>query len=56
MICDNCGYCIKRVTEKGRHISCRILNKELMESNISDNRCVVWTPKKVKKRRKKQSE
>ena len=53
MICDDCGYCIKRVTEKGRNISCYILDKELMETNILFNHCVVWTPKKVKKRRKK---
>ncbi len=53
MVCDGCEYCIKRVTEKGRNISCYILDKQLMESNILNNHCVVWTPKKVKKRKKR---
>lgn len=53
MICDDCGYCVKRVTEKRRNISCIVLNKQEMEDNILNNRCVIWTPKKVKKRRKK---
>ena len=53
MICDDCRYCIKRVTEKGRNISCSILDKPSMELNISYNHCVVWTPKKVKKRKKR---
>lgn len=52
MICDDCGYCIKRVTEKGPNISCIVLDKEFMERSISNNRCVTWTPKKTKKRRK----
>jgi len=53
MICDDCGYCIKIATEKGRDISCRILDKQEMEHSISSNRCVIWTPKKIKKRRKR---
>ncbi len=56
MICDDCGYCVKRVTEKGRSISCKILGEQLkdyMERNILENHCVSWTPKKVKKRRKR---
>lgn len=53
MICDDCGYCSKIVTEKGRDVSCRVLNKELMEDSISHNHCVIWRPKKIKKRRKK---
>ena len=53
MICDNCGYCTKYITEKGRNISCKILDKQEMEHNILNNRCVIWTPKKVKKRRKR---
>ena len=53
MICVDCGYCIKRVTEKGRDISCIVLDKQQMEHNILENHCVVWTPKKVKKRRKR---
>ena len=52
MICDDCGYCTKRVTEKGRIVSCAILDKQEMERNISNNRCIIWTPKKTKKRRK----
>lgn len=56
MICDDCGYCIKRVTEKGRTITCKILGEKLkymMEDSILENHCVSWTPKKVKKRRKR---
>lgn len=53
MICDDCGYCVRYVTEKGRNISCNILDKHQMEHNILNNHCVVWTPKKVKKRRKR---
>jgi len=52
MICDDCGYCKKRATEKGQNISCIILDKEFMERSISNNHCVTWIPKKVKKRRK----
>ena len=52
MICDDCVYCIKRVTEKGCDISCVVLDKQLMKYNILNNRCVSWTPKKIKKRRK----
>lgn len=56
MICDDCKYCVKRVTEKGRTITCIILGeklKDIMENNIKWNHCVIWTPKKVKKRRKR---
>ena len=53
MICDDCGYCSKIVTEKGRVVSCRVLDKEMMEYNISHDRCIIWRPKKIKKRRKK---
>ena len=53
MICDDCGYCTKILTEKGRNISCRIVDKRQMEYNILNNRCITWTPKKIKKRRKK---
>jgi hypothetical protein len=57
MICDDCGYCVKRITEKGRTITCKILGDEklkyMMETNILENHCVSWTPKKDKKRRKR---
>ncbi len=52
MICDDCGHCTKIVTEKGRVISCSILNKQEMEDSISYDHCIIWTPKKIKKRRK----
>lgn len=55
MICDDCGHCTKIVTEKGRVVSCDVLDKHkpLMEDSIARNHCVIWTPKKVQKRRKK---
>ena len=53
MICDDCGYCIKVATEKGRTVSCKILDKQEMEYNILKNHCIVWTPKKEKNRRKR---
>ena len=53
MICDDCGYCVKRVTEKGRNIFCNVLAKQEMEHNILNKHCVVWTPKMIKKRRKR---
>lgn len=53
MICDGCGHCTKIVTEKGRDVSCSIVEKRRMEEIILNNRCITWTPKKIKKRRKK---
>lgn len=53
MICDDCRHCSKIVTEKGRVVSCSVLGKQEMEFHILHNHCIIWTPKKVKKRRKK---
>lgn len=41
MICDDCGYCSKIVTEKGRDVSCRVLNKQEMEDSILKNYCII---------------